>query len=137
MQTFHLKIIACNRIFFDGEAESLVFPCYDGVMEVLAHHAKMTAPVEIGEIKYRLPGEDWQSAVVSDGLIEVHDNEVTVIAYSVERPEEIDVFRAEAAKERATEQLSQEQSAREHRLSSAALARALARLQMAGKKKYE
>ena len=129
MSTFMLKIVACDRVFYQGECQSLIFPGYDGEIEVLANHASMTTMVEIGELRYRLSEEDdWKIVIVSDGLIQIDHNQVNVIVYSAERPEEIDTFRAEAALERAKEQLSQKQSLREYHISRASLARAMARL---------
>ena len=133
MNTFSLRIVACNRVFYDGECEPLIFPGYDGQMEILAHHEQMTTMVKIGEIRYKLPQCDWQKAVVSDGLIQVEHNHVNVIVYSAEKPEEIDAFRAEAALERAREQLQEKQSIMEYHVSRASLARAMARLKTAGK----
>ena len=133
MNTFSLRIVACNRVFYDGECEALIFPGYDGQMEILAHHEQMTTMVKIGEIRYNLPQCDWQKAVVSDGLIQVEHNHVNVIVYSAEKPEEIDAFRAEAALERAREQLQEKQSIMEYHVSRASLARAMARLKTAGK----
>jgi F-type H+-transporting ATPase subunit epsilon len=128
MSTFSLKIVACNRVFYDGECEILVFPAYDGEMAVMAHHEQMTATVEIGEIRFKLPDGTWQKAIVSDGLIKVDNNKVDVLVYSAERPEEIDEFRAEAALERAREQLQSKQSIMEYHISQASLSRAMARL---------
>lgn len=129
MSSFNLKIVACDRVFYDGECESFVFPGYDGEMAILANHEPMTTTLEIGTIRFRKPGETkWQKAVVSDGLIEVEHNKVKVFVYSAERPEEIDKFRAQAALERAQEQMQQKQSIMEYHMSQAAMARAMARL---------
>ncbi len=133
MSTFNLKIIACDRVFYDGECKMIIFPAYDGEMAVMAHHEQMTASVEIGEIKYKLVDDTWHSAVVSDGLITVDNNTVTLLVYSCEKPEEIDEFRARAAMERAQEQLSAKQSIMEYHVSRASLSRAMARLKEAGK----
>ncbi len=76
---------------------------------------------------------DCQTGIVSDGLIQVKHNQVDVIVYSAECPEEIDTFRAEAALERAREQMQQKQSIREYHVSRASLARAMARLKSTGK----
>lgn len=128
MSTFTLKILACNRVFYDGECESLIFPGFDGQMCILAHHAPMTTTVEVGEIRFKTPDGEWKKAIVSDGLIKVDKNHVDMIVYSCERPEEIDKFRAEAAAERAREQLQQKQSIIEYNISTASLARAMARI---------
>ncbi len=133
MSSFELKIVACDRLFYQGECHSLIFPGYDGEIEIMANHAPMVTMVEIGELRYR-PEEhaDWQKVIVSDGFIQVDHNKVNVTVYSAERPEEIDTFRAEAAMERAREQLQQKQSIKEYRISQASLARAMARLKSTG-----
>lgn len=134
MDTFSLKIIACDRVFFDGECQFLVFPVFDGEMAVMAHHEQMTTNIEVGEIRFQLPDGTWQKAIVSSGILKVEKNKVDVLVYSAERPEEIDAFRAQAAKERAQEQLQQKQSIMEYHISQASLARAMARLRGAKEK---
>ena len=128
MNTFNLKIIACDRVFYDGEATILVFPAEDGEMAIQAHHEQMVTANEIGIMRFKTPDEEEHIVVVSDGMLTVKDNNVVVVVYSAERPEEIDEFRAEAAAERAREQLSHKQSMVEYELSRAALARAMARI---------
>lgn len=133
MRTFALKIIACDRVFYDGQCKILVFPGYDGEMAIMANHEAMTSTIEIGEIRYQLPDDSWQVAIVSDGLLKVERNRADILVYSAEKPEEIDAFRAEAALARAKEQLQQKQSLREYHISQASLARAMARLRGIGK----
>ena len=48
MSTFSLKIVACNKVFYDGECEILIYPAYDGQMAIMANHEQMTSTVEIG-----------------------------------------------------------------------------------------
>jgi F-type H+-transporting ATPase subunit epsilon len=135
METFSLKITACDRVFYDGECEIVIFPGYDGEMAIMANHEQMTTAIEVGEIRFRVPGEqEYRVAIVSDGLLKVNHNKVDVLVYSAETPEEIDAFRAQAAAERAREQLQQKQSIMEYHVSRASLARAMARLR--GKDKY-
>ena len=135
MNTFSLKIIACDKVFYDGECEMVIFPGYDGEMAVLANHEQMTTAIEVGEIRFRVPGEqDYRVAIVSDGLLKVDHNKVDILVYSAERPEDIDAFRAEAAAERAREQMQQKLSILEYHVSRSSLARAMARLR--GRDKY-
>ncbi|MDO5403491.1 MAG: ATP synthase F1 subunit epsilon [Eubacteriales bacterium] len=133
MNTFSLKITACNRVFYDGECEIVIFPGYDGEMAVMANHEQMTASVETGEIRFRIPGGTWLEAINSMGLITVDHNKVDILVYSAEKPEEIDAFRAEAALERAKEQLQEKQSIMEYHISRASLSRAMARLKYSGR----
>ena len=118
MNTFSLKLIACDKVFYDGPCEILIFDGFDGEMAIMANHEPMTCSVETGELRFRVPGETvWQEAIVSTGLLKVEHNKVDIIVYSAERPEE-----------RAREQLAQKQSIMEYHVSTASMARAMARL---------
>ena len=128
MNTFTLKVIACNRVFYEGPCEILIYPAFDGQMAIMANHESITSCIDVGEIHFRTPDGVNHVAIVSDGLIKVDNNKADVFVYSAEKPEEIDKFRAEAALERAKDQLRQKQSIMEYNVSSASLARAMARL---------
>ena len=67
-------------------------------------------------------------AAVSSGFVEMINNRAKLFCLSVERPEEIDIRRAQEAKEHAEEQLRQKQSIQEYYLSQASMARAMTRL---------
>ena len=127
--SFYLKIIAANRVFYSGRCRSIIVPEYDGQKEILAHHEDMVIAVNDGEMRFQPEGSDnWEYAVVGIGFVEIVNNRVTLLVESAERPEEIDVARAREAKERAEEQMRQKQSMHEYYHSRASLARAMARL---------
>lgn len=133
MASFSLKILACDRLFFEGECDKLIFPAYDGDVEILANHEQLTAQIAIGELRYVATSvSDWQKAVVSGGIVTVDNNVVTVIVYSAEKPEEIDAARARAAKEKAEAELKEKQSGIDRRISSDSLNRAVQRLRSSG-----
>lgn len=134
MNTFYLKIVACDRVFYEGEATILVFPVEDGEMAIMAHHEQMVTTIEIGVLRFRTPDDVEHVAIISDGMLTVKKNRVDVIVYSAERPDEIDEFRAEAAAERAREQLQQHKSIVDYHIAASSLARAMARL--SGRDKY-
>ena len=127
--SFYLKIIAANRVFYSGRCRSIIVPEYYGQKEILAHHEDMVIAVNDGEMRFQPEGSDnWEYAVVGIGFVEIVNNRVTLLVESAERPEEIDVARAREAKERAEEQMRQKQSIHEYYHSRASLARAMARL---------
>ena len=78
----------------------MVLPGVLGQMAVLRHHAPLLAALEPGELRVR-DGEIETSFAVSGGFVEVLDDDITVLADTAERAEEIDVARAEAARRRA------------------------------------
>ena len=130
--SFYLKVISANRIFFSGKCESVVVPEFDGEKEILAHHENMVIAINRGDMRFKPEGEsEWQEAVVGMGLVEIMNNRVTLLVETAEHPEEIDMARAKEAKERAEEQMRQKQSIREYYHSRASLARAMARIKAA------
>lgn len=132
MSTFHLEIVATDKIFYSGECDLLVFTNLDGEQGVLAGHETMVAAVQTGELRYTVGGEQ-RICVVGDGFAEILPDKVTVICDFAERAEDIDVLRARLARERAEERIRLKKSEQEYVHSQAALARAMARLKVAGK----
>ena len=126
-RTFHLEIVTPDKQFFVGEADALIFPALDGSLGVEAGHEPIAAAVVPGDLRFRQNGT-WTYVVVGQGLTEVMPDRVMVLVSAAERPEEIDLKRAEAARERAEERLKQKLSVRDYYTSKAALARAMARL---------
>ena len=111
MNTFKLKVVASNKVFFDGEAKSLVVPvAEEGLCGFLANHSNTVAPIEFGEMKIVDANDNTIEAFIGSGFLEFFNNEANIVCISVELPEEIDKRRAEEAKERAEEQLRQEHS---------------------------
>lgn len=131
MSTFKLKIIASNKIFFDGEAESLVVPHIDsGKIGFLAKHENCVMPVETGEMKIVDADGKVIEAFVGNGFLEFLDNTAILVCVSAELPHEIDARRAQEAKERAEEEMRQHRSQLEYYHSQANLSRAMQRLKV-------
>ena len=124
---FYLEIITPERQFYIGPAEAIIFPAVDGEMGVYPGHEPVVTAIEPGELKFKTGGE-WKPAAVGAGFAEIKPDYVILLVGFAERPEEIDLKRAEAAKQRAEERLRQKQSIHEYYHSKAALARAMARL---------
>lgn len=131
-KTFHLEIIATDRIFFQGECEHLVIRAIDGLIGIMAGHEPLVTSLPTGEMKYMVGGE-WHYAAISGGFIQVMPDLAVILADSCELPEEIDIKRAEEAKERAAEMLRQKQSIKEYYQTQAALNRAINRLKISQK----
>ena len=127
---FPLHVLTATSPFYEGMCESLIIPTVDGRYGVLSGHSDTICAVVPGELRFRQSGE-WTYAVVGQGLTEIMPDRVMVLVSAAERPEDIDLKRAEAARERAEERLKQKLSVRDYYNSKAALARAMARLKAA------
>lgn len=126
---YQIEIITPERMFFSGEIESLVMDTPDGKRGIMAGHAPMILAVGIGQIDLKIKGE-WKTAFTSEGFVEVTPQGVTLMAQTVEWPEEIDARRAAEAEKRAQERLRQKQSLNEYHSTMSSLARAMARLRI-------
>ena len=146
MSTFHLKIIAYDKIFYDDEAASVVLPAIDGEVQILTNHEECVVALKTGEVRIGTPKGEMIPAVCGSGFAEVtSDNQVEILVDTIERPEEIDVRRAKEAKERAEERLLQHdaeerllqhKSRMEYYRNTTSLARAMARLKEANKYRH-
>ena len=126
MRTFQLHILAADRVFFEGECESVVAPTASGQYGVQAHHSNMIAAISPGELTFRTAQGETRYAAVSAGMIK----DVLILVDSAERPEDIDVVRAQREADEAREAILQKNSIREYRSAQAALARSINRLRV-------
>ena len=131
-KTLYLEIIATDRVFFKGDVEQLVITAIDGLLGILPGHEPLVTSLPTGELKYMVNGE-WKYAAISEGFIQVMPDKAVILADSCELPEEIDIKRAEEARERAEELMRQKQSIREYYETQAALNRAMNRLKVSQK----
>ncbi len=126
---FLLEILTPERSFFVEMIESIILNTEDGQMSIQKGHESVVIAVVPGEIRINT-GKKWVLCSVTEGFVEVRPEDTIMFTQAAEWPEEIDVKRAERARERAEERLRQRQSAEEYRRSKIALARAMARLSL-------
>lgn len=103
-KNFQLRIITPDRLFYEGEAEMVEFNTTEGQIGVLPGHIPMTVILKPGILKIYEP-ENEKEAALHAGFAEILSDKITILAEIVEWPEEIDVQRAESARERAEERL--------------------------------
>ena len=134
MAAFTLDIVTPERTVFSGPVESLRAPGSQGSFGVLARHAPMIAAMQAGVLQFLEEGSSEPRALAcSGGFVEVQGDRVTALAEAAEFGDEIDLARAQAARERAQERLRGREGVDSAR-AEAALKRALVRLQIAGKR---
>ena len=124
---FELKIIEPDGMFFEGEGEFLEFTSVEGQMGVYKNHIPLTTILEPCVVKIHANGEKKKAAVLG-GFIEIQKERITILAEDANWPEDIDVERAKAAKQRAEERLSKRESGIDIVRAEAALKRAVARI---------
>lgn len=101
-----LKIVAPERIFFEGDTTFLEFTTTEGDMGVYPDHIPLTAIVAPGVLRIH-DGDDVKEAALMSGFIQILKDQVTILAESVEWPDEIDSNRAKEAEIRARRRIEE------------------------------
>ncbi|AMA71643.1 MULTISPECIES: F0F1 ATP synthase subunit epsilon [Aneurinibacillus] len=134
MNTIAVEIVTPERVVYRGDARIVVARGVEGDLGILPNHIPMVTPLKIAPVLVKKhEGEDDKIAV-SGGIMEVRRDKVTILAETAELPDEIDVDRARAAKERAERRLAEnEREDIDFKRAQLALQRAMTRLDVAGK----
>ncbi|MDA8187709.1 MAG: F0F1 ATP synthase subunit epsilon [Dehalococcoidales bacterium] len=134
MATIKIEVISGERVVYADDVDIVVAPGVEGQLGILPQHAPLLTTLQPGELVVR-KGTDEVSIVVSGGFLEVQPEKVIVLADTAERAEEIDVARAEAARQRAAERLQEQRDRVDLVRAEASLRRSLARLKVAEKRR--
>jgi F-type H+-transporting ATPase subunit epsilon len=129
----YLEIITPAKIVFKGNIESVTIPGVEGSFQVLKNHAPLISVFEIGLVKIKADANTTKYFATGGGTVEVLNNNVLVLADSLEAVEEIDIERARRARDRAEERLANKTDDTNLDRARGALARAINRLTLVEK----
>lgn len=129
--THQVVLLTPEKTLLETEIVSLIAPGSEGFLGILAHHAPLITGLAPGPVTLTLPGGRKEVYCVSGGFLEVSKNRTVILADAAERPEEIDLARAESARERAAERLQRRTPELDTTRAEAALARAISRISLA------
>lgn len=132
----HVDIITAERPVYSGEVDLVVAPGVEGELGILPHHAPLLTALTIGELRLR-KGEEEESLAIAGGFMEVLADKVIILADSAERSEEIDVARAEEARQRAQQSLADRTQVADLARADVAMRRSLVRLRVAQRRRRE
>ena len=126
-KTFLLKVITPDRIFYEGSCEMLELTTTEGDIGIYPEHVSTTCILAPGVMNIHESGE-IKKAALHTGFIEILKDKVTVLAEAAEWPGEIDIKRAEAARQRAEERLKRRDANLDVMRAELALRKAIARI---------
>jgi F-type H+-transporting ATPase subunit epsilon len=132
--SIRVDIVTAERLVFSQDADIVMVPGVEGEMGILPHHEPIMTMIKPGEVLVRKGTEEYSMAV-SGGFLEVTPDRITILADAAERADEIDIARAEAAKKRAEEKLTNRTAETDAANAEASLRRALARIKVAEKRR--
>ncbi len=105
MKTFRLKIVTPKGIYKEADIEILNIRTTAGQTGILAGHLPLASGIQISEMNFVSNGQR-ETYAIAGGFVYVNDTETTVIANAIESQDEIDLKRAEEAKQRAEQRLN-------------------------------
>ncbi|MFV9510412.1 F0F1 ATP synthase subunit epsilon [Tepidibacillus sp. LV47] len=131
MSTIRLEIVTPERKVFEDDVNMVIARGVEGELGILPKHAPFVTPLVVSALRIK-KGKEEKVVAISGGFLEVSQNKVVILAEAAELPEEIDVNRALAAKERAERRLAQSgKEELDFKRAQLALKRALNRLKVA------
>ena len=95
-----LEIVTPERLAYSETVDSVVLPGTDGELGVLPHHAPLLSTLGVGELRIRREGEEESFAIVG-GFVQVRPDKVVVMAETADLASEIDLEKAQAARQDA------------------------------------
>jgi F-type H+-transporting ATPase subunit epsilon len=105
---FKVIVVTPNGMIYSHRGSIVDVRAIDGERSILYNHIPILTPLTISEVKVkrsREMGSRIDHIAISGGYIEFSNNVATIVADSAERARNIDVSRAQAAKERAEKRL--------------------------------
>jgi len=127
-----LQIVSADRSLVNQTVDEVEIPGFDGYFGVLPGHTPMLAVLSVGELWYR-QGSEKHYVAIAFGFAEVLPDRVTILAELAERPDEIDIARAEAARKRAEARLTSPPPDMDFERVRVALMKAMIRIQVSSK----
>ncbi|MDX1969361.1 MAG: F0F1 ATP synthase subunit epsilon [Planctomycetaceae bacterium] len=131
-EKIQLEIVTPEKVAMREAVDEVVVPGRDGELGILPDHTPLISQLKTGVLTYR-QGNDRKQLHVSGGFVEVLSDRVSVLSDVAERPEEIDLDRAQRAKERAEKRLSARADDIDFDRAELKLQRAMIRIQLGGK----
>lgn len=130
MAEFKLIIVTPDGVAYDDIAESVIVRTASGYEEILKNHSPFIAPLDVGKARVRIAGE-WKNAACTGGAISADKGGVRIVANTFEWADDIDVARAENAKNEAEKIIGSSSDIAQLDKAKGKLLRAIARIDVA------
>ncbi len=130
----HLEVLTQEKHVLKDDVDLVLAPGHEGQIGILPGHIGLLTKLQPGEL-YILKGPSMTALAITGGLLDVHDDQITVMADTAVRADEIDIAKVEAAKRKAEETLKEKLSGRDFAIAEADLRKAILELKVAKKQR--
>jgi F-type H+-transporting ATPase subunit epsilon len=132
MSTLRLEIVTPERKVYEEDVNMVVVKGVAGELGILPNHIPLVTPLKIAPVKAKKDGAKDEFIAVHGGFMEVRKDKVVILSEAAELGKDIDVLRAQQAKERAERRLAEKSGEIDMVRAQLALQRALTRITVAG-----
>lgn len=127
MSAFPLKLLAADKVFFDGECSSLIVPSADGQYGIMANHSNAVVAIVPGVAQATAKDGKKITAFVSSGIVKIESGRVLMLVESCENAQDVNEAWAKNALKEAKEELARRESRFNVLSAEIKIARALSR----------
>ena len=130
-----VSVVTPDGVVYKNNTSLVVCKTSNGEIGLMANHTPLLATVAIGEVKIKLADGNYDEVAVGGGFLEFSNNNLSIIADVAERKENIDISRAERARNRAKERIEKARNLHdddELRRAEISLKRAINRIKVSG-----
>lgn len=124
-----LEVVTPEKVALREAVDEVTVPGLEGELGILPDHTPLISSLRTGVLSYR-QGSDRRQLHVSGGFVEIQADRVSVLSDVAEKPEEIDLERAQRARERAEKRLASRGDDTDFDRAELKLQRALIRIQL-------
>ncbi|XEC95321.1 F0F1 ATP synthase subunit epsilon [Paenibacillus tarimensis] len=129
MSTFLLEIVTPERKVYAKDVDMVSVKGVEGELGILPNHIPLVTALRIAPVIVKKDKKE-EVLAVNGGFLEVRKDKVVILAESAELPEDIDLERAKAAKQRAEQRLAAKRDEVDFRRAELSLQRAMNRLEV-------
>lgn len=130
----YLSIITPVKVVYEDEVNEVIAPTVDGEIAILPNHMNLLSQINPGELIVK-KGSSYQSLAITGGFLEVNNNKISILANYAIKAQDIEVARAQEAKKRAEEIMSEKTTDDNFRIAQGELLKAILELRIATKHK--
>jgi F-type H+-transporting ATPase subunit epsilon len=129
-----LEIITPIKVVLNEEVDEITLPTVNGEISILPNHVDLLTKIIPGEMTIHM-GNKIESFVITGGFLEISGNKVSILADHAVRADDIEVAKAQQAKERAEKAMKEKASDKDFVVAEAELRKSILELKVAHKRK--
>jgi len=129
-----LEIITPTKVVLNEEVDEITLPTVNGEISILPNHIDLLTKIKPGEMTIHRNGK-IELFAITGGFLEINNNKVSILADHAIHADDIEIAKAEQAKERAEKAMKEKGTEQDFVIAEAELRKSILELKVARKHK--